>query len=545
MSHKPPESSLKSLLWLWQKKLGQHNQEAGNTLIIAISLGVLLIGATSTMIFTSSRNRTNVASDEMSVRAQEVAELGITRTHDFVAKNNRLAEYPRALEDVNSLLGDDSLWTQDWSNISTSTVVEGVYSNTSSSNQTCTNVVNASSTSTASISDQIDSFQSGQAVSPNNLRQGGFELLGYVIRDTGDEVVASYQNLQDARQGKNPGETYAFGEMIVKSSVNPNANSVANLFVGSDSSRSQSQMKVRFPLIQSDPRSIELPGVWISDQSILSPTNSQIDATLLAPNCDNIGLNIIPGNNVILSKATFPPLPPEPEASNPRYYQLGDSSGNLTSSIILPRSTDRPMRTETVSQNGTDYEIQVYEYKVNSIDYNGGSTLKIIPGRKVILHLHGNISLGGSQTIENTCTNGTGYTCNTTTKVVTYTSSGDTSLYRNSNLVILGRKQRNASVDPVTEPNICLSGGAQIFGFVFAPDYAVGASGTGGGNGFIGAVWARLFNPPSTCGSNTGQVVAIQEIDDWDMLGMGEDFVPGNLPPRIGSVSQWQREGVN
>ena len=188
MSHKPPESSLKSLFWLWQKRLGQNNQEAGNTLIIAISLGVLLIGATSTMIFTSSRNRTNVASDEMSVRAQEVGELGVTRVHDFIARNSRLAEYPRALEDVESILDSDSEWVEDWSSISTSSAVEGVYPNTSSSNQTCTNVVNSYSSST-STPDKIQSFQNGQAVNPDKINQGGFELLGYVIKKAGRRII--------------------------------------------------------------------------------------------------------------------------------------------------------------------------------------------------------------------------------------------------------------------------------------------------------------------------------------------------------------------
>ncbi|AFZ48769.1 hypothetical protein Cyast_2828 [Cyanobacterium stanieri PCC 7202] len=527
MSHKPPESPLKSLLWLWQKAVNHKNKEAGNTLIIAISLGVLLVGATSTMVFTSSRNRTNVTSDEMSVRAQEVAELGITRAVDFLAQNPKLAEYALA----------------EWSTVSGSSTVEGTFSNTSSSNQTCSNLVSASSGSSSTTSFSVDDFENGQAVDANKLNSGGFQLLSYLVRDSNNSNNLTSSQLQTARSNVSVGQTYALGEMILRGSLNPNATSLTELLNDDDAMSSKSQIRVLMPLIKPDPSSMQFPGVWISDQSIQSPTNSQIDATLLAPSCDNIGLNIIPGNNVILSRATFPPLPPEPEASNPRYYQLGDSSGNLTSSITLPRSTDLPMRTETVRHNGVDYEIQVYEYKVNNIDYNGGSTLKIIPGRKVVLNLHGNISLGGSQTIENTCTNGTGYTCNTSTNVVTYTS-GATSLYRNSNLVILGRKQR-ASGDPVTQPNICLSGGAQIFGFVFAPDYAVGAAGTGGGNGFIGAVWARLFNPPSTCGSNTGQVVAIQEIDDWDALGMGEDFVPGNLPPRVGAVSQWQREGIN
>lgn len=547
MSHQP-KSPLKSLLWLWQKTLNHNkNQEAGNTLIIAISLGVLLIGATSTMIFTSSRNRTNVTSDEMSVRAQEVGELGVTRVHGFIARNSRLAEYPRALEDVES-----ELWDYDWSTVSTSDITDGVYSNTSTSNKTCSALVASTTSSTETVSDQINSFQNGQAVNPDRLNQGGFELLSYVAQDTNNIPFESFSDLQTARNSVSIGQSYGFGQMIIKASLNPNANSLETLLNNNDPITSQSQIRVNIPLIRPDPSSIKLPGVWISDQSISSPTNSQIDATLLAPSCDNIGLNITPGNDAILSSITFPPLPPEP-TDNPNYENLGD----LTSSITLPREEDEPTRTEVVNRRGVDYNIKVYEYKVNSISYNGDSALKIIPGNKVILHLHGNISLGGNQTIGNTCTNGSGYTCTTlpedpdytepkdkVVQVVTYNPSGETSLYRNSNLVILGRKQR-ASGDPVTQPNICLSGGAQIFGFVFAPDYAVGAAGTGSGNGFIGAVWARLFNPPSTCGSNTGQVVAIQEIDDWEMLGMGEDFIPGNLPPRIGTVSQWQREGVN
>jgi len=244
-------------------------------------------------------------------------ELGVTRVHDFIARNSRLAEYPRALEDVESILDSDSEWVEDWSSISTSSAVEGVYPNTSSSNQTCTNVVNSYSSST-STPDKIQSFQNGQAVNPDKINQGGFELLGYVIKKPGGELFVSYQELQNARIGKNQGDTYAFGEMVIRSSVNPNATSTSNLFTNNDSSRSQRQIRVSFPLVQSDPTSIEFPGVWISQQSILSPTNSQIDATLLAPSCDNIGLNIIPGNDVILSKATFPPLPPEP-VGDPKY----------------------------------------------------------------------------------------------------------------------------------------------------------------------------------------------------------------------------------
>jgi len=176
-----------------------------------------------------------------------------------------------------------------------------------------------------------------------------------VIKKPGGELFVSYQELQNARIGKNQGDTYAFGEMVIRSSVNPNATSTSNLFTNNDSSRSQGQIRVSFPLVQSDPTSIEFPGVWISQQSILSPTNSQIDATLLAPSCDNIGLNIIPGNDVILSKATFPPLPPEP-VGDPKYYDLVD----LTNSITLPRTSDLPMRTETVSHDGTNYDIKVY-----------------------------------------------------------------------------------------------------------------------------------------------------------------------------------------
>lgn len=39
-------------------------------------------------------------------------------------------------------------------------------------------------------------------------------------------------------------------------------------------------------------------------------------------------------------------------------------------------------------------------------------------------------------------------------------------------------------------------------------------------------------------GSNTGQVVVIQDITDWNSVGL----MPTNIPPKLGSIARWERQ---
>lgn len=512
----------KSLIWLWYKinHTTVHPQK-GNTLIIAMSLGLLLVIATSISLFTSSQQKTNVQSGEYSQRAMAVAELGVTRVHDFLARNSTLAEFPLS----------------DWEAKAGTTQTQGTFANTTSSNSTCTTLSSAGGSTT--MSSVVGKFKTtGDTVVANpttatDFREGGFKVLDYRLADANLNPVSSV----DA-SSVSVGQVYGHGILTVQSEINASANSASDLFGNNGTPRAS--VEVAIPLIRAT-ASVPFPGVWISDQQIGSPSNSIINATLLVPNCNNMGLQIMPGNNVILSSMTFPPLPTPPSASDPKYYDLG----NITSSLTLPRGTDQPIDIEQVTHNGTTYNVQVYKYRVNNITLNGGEKITIVPGRKVILHLYGNINIGGSQVIDNRCVSVSGqYNCDSTTNVVTYNADpSNPSVFRRENLAILGYGVNTGGVTS-QQPSICLSGGAEVFGFVFAPDYAVGAAGTGGGNGFTGAVWARMFNPPSTCGSNTGQVVVVQDITDWSSLeSLG--LTVGNIPPRIGNIARWQRQEAN
>ncbi|HIK36694.1 MAG TPA: hypothetical protein IGQ44_01710 [Geminocystis sp. M7585_C2015_104] len=497
--------------WLWWLGIRPQKREEGNTLVIAIVLGLLLMVGTSISLLNSSRAKTNAKSSESSQQAMAVAELGVARVHDFLVRNPLLAMHN----------------ITQWDSLAGTTQTIGTFTNTSSGTSTCQNIVNASGVSP--LTTTVGRFKTdGDLVEENNPRKGAIKVIDY-----------RYEEIIPPASATN-GQVYAYGHLTVRGQINPTANNVTEVFADNPFA-SKSQVKVKIPLRKSN-APFSFPGVWISNQAIGSPTNSIIQANLLVPNCNNMGLQIASGYRVILSPVAsqFPPLPTPPADTNPRYYNLG----NITSSITLPRSTDEPIETETVTHNGNTYQVKVYKYRVNNISLNGGERITIIPGRKVVLHLYGNISLSGSQVMDNSCTSvPNSYTCNNNTKIVTYHPSGEQSVFRRENLVILGYAQKTGPATS-TQPSICLAGGAEIFGFVFAPDYAVGAAGTGNGNGFTGAVWARLFNPPSVCGSNTGQVVVVQDITNWDFLE-GVGIRMSNLPPKVDAITQWERKEAN
>lgn len=433
----------------------------------------------------------------------------------------------------------------DWESQAGTMQLQGTFTNTSSTNSTCSSLTSGAGGTT--VSTTVGKFKTdGDTVvespsSASDFRQGAFKVVDYRLEKTDGKPIEKIlsptpktikEQLDELSGGVAEGEIYAHGILEIESQINPSANSASDLFTSTNSS--QSNVQVTIPLRRATV-STPFPGVWISDQQIGSPSNSIINATLLVPDCDNMDLNIAPGNDVILSDMLFPQLPTPPADTDPKYYNLGD----ITSSTTLPRSTDQHIETQQITDNGVTYNVKVYKYKVNNISLNGGEKIKIVPGRKVVINLYGNIDIGGSQVIDNSCTTTTDYICDPVTKIVTYPSDLlNPSIFRRENLNIFGYGV-NTGGPTSQEPHICLAGGAEVFGFVFAPDYAVGAAGTGAGNGFTGAVWARMFNPPSTCGSNTGQVVVVQDITDWDAIGL----VPTNIPPQIGSITQWQRIG--
>jgi hypothetical protein len=151
-----------------------------------------------------------------------------------------------------------------------------------------------------------------------------------------------------------------------------------------------------------------------------------------------------------------------------------------------------------------------YQYSVSTIN----DTFTIRPGYKVTIYLDGNIDLqGGQKAIVHQC--GTTPNC----------SSTDAKIY--------GRSSNGT---------LSLGGNAAICDIFFlGPTYAVdvdgggGAQGCGGGANTNGAIWAKSWS-----GGGTGSHVAIaQTATTWAAVS---SFLPIQLPPKIASISSWQRQ---
>ena len=473
--------------WLWQNhfKLSSNSTEAGGSLIIALSLGVLMIGGTTTMLFTSNQNKTNATADEMSVRAQEVAELGITRVHNFLANNPRLAElnYDEWEDEITS-----GKITQSNDQVVTA----------SSGGGTCTNVVGSLAGNTIGL-DDIELITTKQAVNNNNFAQGGFEIKEYTYNDSA-------------------------GSLIIKSSVNPSATNLDSIFNSGVNNISQSQIEVQIPVPKRDPNDIPFPGVWLGDQSSTSRSNP-VDANVMinGADCNKLQLQVPKGRKFIISSAKFPDMPVFPDASDTGVYDLGDLTG-AGMNITLPRSGDQ-------YDNEDD---KVYHYIVNNISGSGSRTLTITPGKKVYIYLKGKMEISGSAEISHVC--GSVTDCrpdNFRIYGYGYKTGDKPAALGSQNLPALAVSQ---------DPLLCLRGSGASQGFIFAPGYQAMVSGAGAGSAFYGSVWVKRWaGSDVNCGSNTSNTVITQDTTNWDTLGL----VPQGLAPRIGSISSWQRKPVN
>ncbi|MBF2056673.1 MAG: hypothetical protein IGQ45_05480 [Cyanobacterium sp. T60_A2020_053] len=523
MSKLSKNQSISNLIWLWQKS----NQESGNTLIIAMSLGLLLIAATTAAIVSSTRNKTNVTATEASVQAVEVAELGVTRSHNFLAQNPEFALAPKPA---------NPKWDASNAPILATTIPEGSYANTSGTKSTCGQVLALPTNQTAITEASSNSeFIFAQNVDNSDANKGSFEVLNYVLRKPNGQDSATTAEIIANNDSFGVGQVIGFGELTLRSNV-PDPNS-------------RSQVKVTIPLVKRQPDQIPFPGVWLSGQNTASAPSS-LKADLMVTTCDNVNLNIEPGYDVIISSVTFPKLPAIPSGI--------PDLGTITNEIHLPRVNSSGVVTDTPDSNG------IYHYVVDGINLSANQDLNIIPGYKVNLYLRGRIEpLPNSSVVIHECSNmtvnGKLYTCDSANPQ-NATSDGRTG-YTNFNFKIFGYGHSgtpHATVNPSdanfgtnyssTSPNnfpyVCLRGNGETMAFIFAPDYSVGVAGTGSNDGFQGALWVKKWVDAGTvsgCTSNTSQVAAVQTINAWSDVGL----VPQNIPPLIDNISKWEREAVN
>jgi Tfp pilus assembly protein PilX len=302
--------------------------------------------------------------------------------------------------------------------------------------------------------------------------------------------------------------------LIVEGRVNQRGSgSSATTDVGTSTSR----LQVKIPIQAGDINNVPIPGLWLTSGDA---GGNKIDGNVLLNDCtvslssiNMTATNSVTGepNTKSYTSLRFPSLPAKPTfISSPNNQVLGtiNSStmaglgaidiGGSQKRLTLPRSGD------TANSSG------IYEYSVSSINIPNNSELVITPGQKVRFYLDNGIDDGGN--IIHSCT-GVSNCKPTDFQIWGYGASG-------------------------TE--ICMNGNNYVEAFIFAPDYAVGVAGSGGGVGGVkGSVWTRDWSNGGGCGSNTSNIVLVQTAT-WSDLGL----TPSNLPPKLGNINTWQRQEV-
>lgn len=326
--------------------------------------------------------------------------------------------------------------------------------------------------------------------------------------DSNDSSKGQYKFI-DYTYSPTPGVAPGTGTLTVEGRVNQvGSGSAATKGVSTATTRLQVNIPVLQPILSGTP----IPGAWIKTGGT---GNNTIDGNVFLNDC-NVALNdvnIAATNSVTgqpntksYTAMSFPSLPSKPTFVPTQV--LGAIDGSRMSALRATSIGGRHQRLTLPRTGDITNSSGVYEYSVSSIDIPNNSELVITAGQKVKLYLDGGITSGGN--IIHNCGATTG--CKTTNfQVFGYGAAGT---------------------------QICMSGNNYIEAFIFAPEYTVGVAGAGGGAGGIkGSVWVKNWSNGSGCGSNTSNIVVVQNAD-WADIGL----TPQNLPPQIASVSSWQRQ---
>jgi Tfp pilus assembly protein PilX len=459
--------------------INQSNQK-GFALPIAMGMGLFLLLIATIMMFKSQSDRVSAASQKATTQSLSAAETGVTRYQYLINNNRAIAPYPDCAGTRNSSgTCPDSGSTKSWAN---ATSISGL---NSCSGGNPTNVSN-------------NSLTQWQDVDSSDSSKGQYRLV-------------TYSYLSDAGSGiSTPGT----GILTIEGRVNQNGSgSSATKDVGTASTR----LQVKIPVRSGQLENIPVPGLWLTSGNAGGNT---IDGNVLLNDCSvSLGsINMTATNSVTGEPNTksytslrFPSLPAKPTfISSPNNQVLGtiDSStmaglgaisiGGSNKRLTLPRSGD------TTNSSG------FYEYSVSSIDLPNNSELVITPGQKVRFYLDNGIDDGGN--IIHNCT-GVSNCKPTDFQIWGYGASG-------------------------TE--ICMNGNNYVEAFIFAPDYAVGVAGSGGGTGGVkGSVWTKDWSNGGGCGSNTSNIVLVQTAS-WNDMGL----TPSYLSPSLGEIGKWERQEV-
>ncbi|WP_413175650.1 hypothetical protein [Anabaena azotica] len=489
-----------------------HSGESGFALVIAISLGLIMILVGLTMTMRSQEDQVASSTQKNTERALAAAEKGVTYYQAFINSNRLLSTYPdcrttrtRAGQACSDPANPTAVSQMSWSNASKIPEIASACSRT---------------TSTGNI-ESVYASTDWQNVNSSDNSQGQFRLVSYQYISRSDTVFLGT------------------GRLTVEGRINPQGNSNTNKSI----SRVQADIPVRKPAIDNIP----IPGVWIGGSNAEDPDatgRNEIAADVLVNNCnlDLSTLNVRTSANYS-ANYTDMGMPNVPAMPADRTTSVSGNTtnvitngtiqlGNITSDTTLPRLTqpsvgkvpgtniNNPTDTPTSFMGGIN---DTYVYSVGDIGSSGGGNidLTIDPRYKVVIFMSG-------------------------------------SIYKNTNIDYCTDKTtgtRAAGCNPLnfkifgtgSSGSICINGNRTLEAFILAPTYSVGVAGAAANPAIRGNVWAKIWRNPNTdttsesCDSNTSNL-AVQQTGSWNDLG---DLTPRNLQPPLSPIREWKRQNVN
>ena len=470
------------------------NKEKGFALPLAVLIGLILMVTGMSMIMRAQGDQSKVIAQNAKADGFRSSEAGVTRVQDLLNSVRVMATVPS-----NCTSGD--CWQNARYDVDTDPTdlqkhLKKLYTATACSNP---DNPNAAATLTANIA-QLQLLSGGQWSDLGNNRY--YRVAEYRFTPIADPNILGLGVLTLEGRSRKSAETD-----LTKTDLNIDSD---------DNAASRNRVVVTVPILPSPPPAFNrttVPALWISEGNAdgdAAQFQGDVVEEVVSPGCNNDQNKIqqptpepSPGYKAQFVGVTFPNLPPIPTGLPPGQQDLV-----LASSQFFPRKNADGAIIDTASDrtiNGQN--VKVYEYIVNNIDLDDGETITITPGQRVVFYVKGNIN----GAIEHNCAGQAG--C----------KPGNLQIYADNGL-------------GSAAPQICLKGNENLEGFIFAPDYSLGKTGTGT---FTGAAWGKDWGKISGC-TSSGAVAVTQGVGWTELI---QDLKPPF--PRLDKIANWCEEPID
>lgn len=549
-----------------------QSKESGFAIVIAVSLGLIMLLVGTTMVLRSQGDQVLSSKQKQTNESLAAAEKGIAFYKElFNSSSTRGLVYYSSCEDR----GDDKPYQ---------------------AGQDCKDTAGSRTWATVE-SDINDMKRLGTGCGDSDLDTIADTYASTEWKDANEPLNANAQSSQQFRLVEYTSQRVESAKIPVK---NIGRLVVEGQITGGDpdSPNSVTRLAISFPVLDGDINTIPIPGVWIGGDSDTTGTGkNNIEGDILL-NCgttlakdamSNMKENIQGTHSVRLSSLKQPEMPSigsqrsidtdavsstttsstsKKNKNNsddwgfddsgfgdsgsgdsgsvdnnhiPGYIPLNSISGNTTVKLPYDGGTTHPSYADITNPSGiadenfakdsfAGIDDDVYVYKIPSIGGNGSNVdIKIRPKTKIAIYVDGNISGKVSITCDETYTPRTG----------TDDPPAGCSDHNPMNLMIFGTSTQD-------DAEICIQGNDVIQAFVLAPNYDVGIAGSGSQPGnYQGAVWSKSWgcNNENATGEAT---LAVKQVGSWDEIpGRIRGSMIEQYPPEIDATGTWERRESN